>query len=127
MALTFEMIGLSMTDPRTLAKQIGEHLARTRKDLGVTQVELADRVNLSQQLIAEYEAGRKNIPLWRLVNLAEALGIEIEALLSEQDAKPLKRGPTPKLQKQLEKISALPKEQQKSIMQVLDMALKPTA
>jgi transcriptional regulator with XRE-family HTH domain len=127
MQATLELIGLAMTDPKTLAKQIGERVAQVRKDQGMTQVELAEAVRLSQQLIAEYEAGKKNIPVWRLVNLAEALGVAPEVLLSDSDSKTLKRGPTPKLQKQIEKISSLPREQQKSILQVLDMALKSTS
>jgi len=127
MQATLQLMGLLMTDPRTLAKQIGERLAQIRKDQGMTQVELAETVHLSQQLIAEYEAGKKNIPVWRLVNLAEALGIASDALLADSDEKTLKRGPTPKLQKQIERISSLPKEQQKSILQVLDMALRSSA
>lgn len=126
MQTTFELIGMVMTDPKTLAKIIGERLSLLRKDQGMTQVVLAQATGLSQQLIAEYEAGRKNIPVWRLVNLAEAMGIAPEALLSDSDGKTTKRGPAPRLQKQIEKISSLPKEQQKSILQVLDMALKAT-
>ncbi len=127
MQAALQLMGLLMTDPKTLARQIGERLAQVRKDQGMTQVELAEAVHLSQQLIAEYEAGKKNIPVWRLVNLAEALGVASEVLLADSDGKTLKRGPTPKLQKQIEKISTLPKEQQKSILQVLDMALKSSA
>ena len=127
MRATLQLMGLLMTDPRTLAKQIGDRLAQVRKDQGVTQVELAKAVHLSQQLIAEYEAGKKNIPVWRLVNLAEALGVASEVLLADSDGKTLKRGPAPKLQKQIERISTLPKDQQKSILQVLDMALKSSA
>lgn len=126
MRATLKLLGLVMTDPKTLAKQIGERVAQVRKDQGMTQVELAEAVSLSQQLIAEYEAGKKNIPVWRLVNMAEALGVTPEVLLSDSDGKTLKRGPAPKLQKQIEKISSLPREQQKSILQVLDMALKST-
>ena len=126
MQTTFELIGMVMTDPKTLAKIIGERLSLLRKDQGMTQVVLAQATGLSQQLIAEYEAGRKNIPVWRLVNLAEAMGIAPEALLSDSDGKTTKRGPAPRLQKQIEKISSLPKEQHKSILQVLDMALKAT-
>ena len=123
MQATLKFIGFMMTDPKALAKQIGERVAQVRKDQGMTQVELAEAVRLSQQLIAEYEAGKKNIPTWRLVNMAEALGVAPEALLSDSNGKTLKRGPAPKLQKQIEKISSLPREQQKSILQVLDMAL----
>ena len=124
MQATLKLIGLVMTDPKTLAKKIGERVARVRKDQGMTQVELANIVHLSQQLIAEYEAGKKNIPVWRLVNMAEALGVDPDVLLSDSAGKILKRGTSPKLQKQIEKISGLPKEQQKSILQVLDMALR---
>ena len=66
-------------------------------------------------------------PVWRLVHLAEALGIEPHDLLRGENEKPPKRGPPPKLQRQMERISGLPKEQQRSIMQVLDMALKAGA
>lgn len=124
MRTTLELTGLMMTDPKTLAKQIGERVAQVRKNQGMTQVELAEAMCLSQQLIAEYEAGKKNIPVWRLVNMAESLGVAPEGLLADADEKALKRGPAPKLQKQIEKISGLPREQQKSILQVLDMALK---
>ena len=124
MTATLQLIGFIMTDPKTLAKQIGERIAQARKSQGMTQVELADAVSMSQQLIAEYEAGKKNIPVWRLVNLAEAMGVAPELLLSDADDRILKRGPPPKLQKQIEKISSLPREQQKSILQVLDMALR---
>ena len=35
-----------------------------------------------------------------------------------------KRGPTPKLQRQLEQVSALPKAQQRFVMQMLDTVLQ---
>lgn len=115
---------LTMTTPKTFAKELGRRLARIRKEQGLTQTELAEALNLSQAVVAEYEAGRKNMPTWRLINVAEALGVPPDMLLAEQQDGSAKRGPTPKLQKQMERISGLPKEHQRSIMQVLDMALQ---
>lgn len=122
----FEILDIYMTDAKTLAEQIGRRLARLRKAQGMTQLELASSVRLSQQLIAEYEAGRKNIPVWRLINMAEAMGIEPRLLIEgDENHKAYgRRGPPSKLQRQVERIERLPPSQQKSIMQVLDMALK---
>lgn len=113
----------NMTNTKTFARQLGKRLAQVRKQQGLTQLEIAATLDLSQAVIAEYETGRKNIPVWRLVNLAEALGVEPNVFLC-RSSKEIKRGPTPKLKKQMDQISILPKEQQRSILQVLDMALQ---
>lgn len=124
MQTVINVLELVMTDSKTFAAELGTRLVQLRKDQELTQTELGEMVDLSQQVIADYEAGRKNIPVWRLMNLAEALGVDIHALVSEPARKQRKRGPAPKLQKQMEKISDLPTKQQKSIIEVLDMALK---
>jgi hypothetical protein len=49
------------------------------------------------------------------------LGERIAQLRKEQD--PAKRGPTPKLQQQLERLSALPKPKQRAVMEVLEAML----
>ena len=114
---------LTMEKPKIFAKRLGQRIAQTRKELGITQVELAEVLQLSQPVIAEYEIGRKNIPIWRLMNVAEVLGVDVATLLSEPQKKKSKRGPPPKLLQQMEKISSLPTGEQKSIIKVLDMAL----
>ena len=50
------------------------------------------------------------------------LGVSLEALIGEAE-KPAKRGPTPKLQRHLERISALPKPKQRAVMEVLEDVL----
>jgi len=117
-------IVFNMTNPDIFAKELGKRLTRVRKDQGLTQVEIASELGLSQAVIAEYEAGRKNIPTWRLMNLAEALGVTPDVLLVKPSGGEAKRGPAPKLQKQMQRIASLPKDHQRSIMQVLDMALQ---
>ena len=49
----------------------------------------------------------------------------MEALLAEEP-KPSKRGPAPKIQQQLERISQLPKTQQRLVMQMLEGVLAQT-
>jgi len=61
-----------------------------------------------------------------LPTLAQAIDTTIEDLIGEaaQRAKSAsKRGPAPKIQQQLERVSALPKAKQRAIAQVLDSTL----
>ena len=46
----------------------------------------------------------------------------MEALIGEEE-KPAKRGPTPKLQQQMEKISQLPRTKQRFVIEMLDTVL----
>ena len=61
-----------------------------------------------------------------LTTLAQALGVSVEALLGEEGA-PARRGPTPKLQKQLEQLSQLPRSKQRFVTEMLDAVLQQSA
>ncbi len=81
-------------------------------------------VDLSQQVIADYEAGHRNIPVYTLARMAEVLGMDVGELQEDKQPDQRKRGPSPMVQRQLEKIQSLPKEKQKFVLQALDMVLK---
>jgi len=72
---------------------------------------------------AANEVGRRRVPVSLLPALATTLAVSIEALLGQKDASPGKRGPTPKLQQQMERIQHLPRSQQRFVMQVIDTVL----
>jgi len=57
--------------------------------------------------------------------LADQLGVSVEELIGTptKQRSAGKRGPTPKLQQQLEKIKALPVAEQRAISRVLDSVL----
>ena len=56
--------------------------------------------------------------------LARTLGVSVEELIGEAPGTAArKRGPAPKLQRHMERISALPKPQQKFVIQVLESVL----
>jgi hypothetical protein len=50
-------------------------------------------------------------------------GVSLEVLVGEDQRPAAKRGPTPKLQQQLERLSALPKPKQRAVMEVLEAML----
>ena len=51
------------------------------------------------------------------------MGDSVEALIGEKNAAPAKRGPTPKLLQQMERIQRLPRAQQRFVMQMIDTVL----
>jgi len=109
-------------------QQLGRRIAERRRALGMNQTELAEVLGISQQTMANYEAGLVRVAIAMLPTLAQTLGLTIEELIgvaSKPSAKPApkKRGPAPKIQQQLERVSALPKAKQRVIVQVLDSML----
>jgi len=103
-------------------KAFGSHLARLRKESGITQVQLAETLGYSQQQIASFESGRRRIPLSAIPPLLEALGISFEELVGIERAtrRRRKRGPPSKIEQQLEKLSKLPKAKQRFVSEMLD-------
>jgi len=103
--------------------ELGARIAELRKELGLTQQQLADALETTQQQVASYEIARLRVPASMLPRLARVLGVTLEMLIGEEPPQAARRGPTPKLQQQLERLSSLPKPKQRAIMQVLEAML----
>lgn len=110
-------------DERAFFIQLGARIHRLRKDQGITQVQLAEQLGVSQQTVTAYESGKRRVPISHLPRLAALLGASIEELIGEQP-RPGKRGPVPKLQRQIERIAKLPRPQQRFVMQMIDTVLQ---
>lgn len=109
-------------EERSLIVELGTRIAQRRKDQGLTQAQLADALGVSQQTITAYEVGRRRVPVTSLPLLARTLAWSIEELI-DSTTKPGKRGPAPKIQQQLERVSALPKAKQRVISDVIESLL----
>lgn len=94
-----------------------------RKAQGHTQAQLAQELDISQQLVAFYERGQRRVPIDLMHTLARILGATVEELLGQTNGA-TKRGPTPKLQRQLERLSRLPKAKQKFVSEMLETVLQ---
>jgi transcriptional regulator with XRE-family HTH domain len=55
-------------------QRIGQHIAQLRKEKGMTQQDLANRVEMQRSHIARIEAGRYSVGLDTLAAIAQALG-----------------------------------------------------
>jgi transcriptional regulator with XRE-family HTH domain len=104
-------------------KSLGARIAQARKDQNLTQQQVSEQLGIAQQTLAHYEGGRLRLPACMLPPLAQMLGVTVDELLG-QDVKPKgKRGPTPRLQQQIDRISHLPKTKQHFVMEMLDMVI----
>lgn len=110
-------------DEKAYFKALGARIAQRRKEVGLTQVQVAEILDLTQQTYAHYEVGRYRIPVSLLHALARALRTDVNTLLGETAKQRAKRGPAPKFQQHVERISRLPKTQQRIVIQVLESLL----
>lgn len=61
--------------------QIGKLIAELRKKQGLTQQQLADKLNLSNKTISKWESGSGSPDISNLLTLADVLGISVDELL----------------------------------------------
>jgi transcriptional regulator with XRE-family HTH domain len=109
---------------RNFIVAFGQRLAALRKERGLTQVQLADLLGTSQQAVTAYENGTRRVPITTLPLLAHTLGTSIEELIGTPTPRgQAKRGPSPKIQQQLERVSQLPRARQRMVSEVLDSLL----
>jgi transcriptional regulator with XRE-family HTH domain len=110
-------------DEKAFCKAMGARIAEFRKGGGMTQVQLAELMGVAQQIVGSWEVGRSRVPVASLPRLALSLAVTVADLIGEEAA-PARRGPTPRLLQQVERIQRLPKAQQRFIMQMIDTALQ---
>ena len=110
-------------DEQQFFKELGARIAQLCKEAGLSQQAVADALEIAQQTYANYEVARARPAVSMLPTLAQLFGVSVDELLGLHKNGPGKRGPTPLLQKQIERLNRLPKAQQKVVMQMLDGVL----
>lgn len=114
-------------DERAFFIALGQRIAVQRKTQDLTQVELAERLGISQQAMNSFEKGRRRVPVSLLPVIAQTLHTTLDALVAHDTtpaiAAPKKRGPQKKIQQQLQLIETLPLAKQRAISQVLDSVI----
>lgn len=108
--------------PQKDAPLFGQRLAATRKSKGLSQTELAARMQTTRGAIDYYERRAVNPTLDVIQQVAEALAVPVTELLGAEPvpsarAKP---GPVSQLERRFEQIKQLPRKRQQFILQFLD-------
>lgn len=65
---------------------VGENIRKKRKELGLTQKELAKMIATTQQNIVQYEKGLRNPKIGTLKKIAYALNTDVSNLLGKPDS-----------------------------------------
>jgi len=103
--------------------ELGKRVARLRRKAGLTQSQLAEILECSQQHVLSFEKARCRIPANVLPVLAEVFGVTTDELLGIE-TKPSRPGPASKLEQQLERLSSLPRAKQRFVAEMLDGLLQ---
>lgn len=65
--------------------EIGKRIQSRRKQQGLTQEQLADRMNVSIQMISNLERGNKAIRIDNLINLSQILDVSTDYILTGKE------------------------------------------
>jgi XRE family aerobic/anaerobic benzoate catabolism transcriptional regulator len=76
---------MDATGPHPLLKRLGGRVRALRTERAWTRRQLAEESGLSERFMADLEAGKANISVVNLGQLAEALGVRLTSLLEEEE------------------------------------------
>jgi transcriptional regulator with XRE-family HTH domain len=79
---------LENTAPRALAKNLGRNIGSSRRAAGLTQQQLAERVQVDALTISRYETGNILPPLTMVAAIGRVLHLSITELLKESPTPP---------------------------------------
>jgi transcriptional regulator with XRE-family HTH domain len=101
-------------------KDIGLRVRLLRQQQGLTQVELADRLDMTQSNLSAIERGVRGVTVHQVVRIALALRASTDEILLADKAPEPERRPSKRLMKRLQRIVELPDRDQRVILQLLD-------
>lgn len=105
---------------------IGQRIARLRKERGLTQKQLAEKVGIIQVLVSDYEKGKLRLHAEMVVRFAQALGVKTDEFLglSENASEKAVVKPDLKIMRRLNRIASLPQNEQKIMLKAIDSWLQ---
>ena len=106
--------------PKHQRPPLGERIAVFREQAGLSQQQLADALNVNQQMIAYWERRAAALRPEQLDKLADTLRVSVDALLGKKTSKAHGGGPAGKARQVFEAVSRLPKRQQQKIIEVVE-------
>lgn len=98
---------------------IGKRIQQRRKQLSLTQEQVAEMMNVSVQMISNLERGNKAIRIDNLINLCSILSVSTDYILTGKET-------LTDLAALTERIQLLPEKEQKMIELLIDFCSKNT-
>ncbi|MCL2244655.1 MAG: helix-turn-helix domain-containing protein [Treponema sp.] len=102
---------------------IGKNLQNIRKRRGITQRELGEKIGLTRESVASYEAGRSNLLITTLLNISSVLKVSVYEIL-KVESKTTDINITRRWAKRMDIIESFPESVKKHILRTLDDIIK---
>jgi transcriptional regulator with XRE-family HTH domain len=103
---------------------IGQRLARLRKEKGLTQVELAERLKINQSMMSDYERDVIRLHGELIVQLTQILGVSADELLGlKSEAKKNGSIKNRRLLRQVQALDKLSKRDQQALLRTIEAFL----
>jgi transcriptional regulator with XRE-family HTH domain len=64
--------------------ELGNKMAKKRKELGLTQIEFAERLSVTRQTVSRWEAGSVMPDIEKISDIASILGVSCDYLLKDE-------------------------------------------
>lgn len=103
---------------------IGQRIARLRREKGLTQLELAESLGVTQPVISDYEHGALRVHGELIIHLAKLFGTSANEILgldpTEKADRVIKNR---RLYRRVQAIDQLPKRDQEALLRTIDAFL----
>lgn len=73
---------------RRLISKIGPRLAERRREIGLTQASMAERMGIAEESLSRLESGRVTPTIERLIQFCDVLGLSLDTVLLQASALP---------------------------------------
>ena len=103
---------------------IGERIAQLRKNRGYTQMELGERIGITNNLVSEYEIGRLKVSGEMIARFALALEVTADEIIGLKTGNASNPKPSFRISRRLNRIERLPISKQKALLQIIDGFLR---
>ena len=114
------MAGRPPTGP---APPFGQKVAALRKERGLSQAELAQRLGVSLEMVDYYERRARNPSTETIQRVAAGLGVEPALFLEGKTSEKKKPGPPSRLEEKLTEARKLPRKKQEQLVRMIDAFL----
>jgi len=112
------------TESAGVVETIGQRLARLRRERGMTQVEMAERLGVAQPVVSDYERGELRLHGQLIVKLTQILSVSSEELLGLEAPRARSTATDRRFLRRLQEIEHLPRRDQQALLRTIDSFLK---
>ena len=112
--------------PTKEAPLFGQRMAALRQARGMSQTDLATRLNMNRAMVTYYERKATNPTSDIIQKIADVLGVGVAELLGNGSAPRgrEKPGPASQIEQQIEQVRRLPRSKQKFVVEFLETFLQ---